>query len=148
MNTLNSIANWFTKAKPEMLDRDVDVQIGCHLEEAAEMLESLKGRDGFSEATLRKTEDQIKLLATALKCGYASCLVYDRKEFLDALADQIVTAVGCGVATRTHILEALDRVDASNWSKFGPDGVPIFDENGKIAKNMATYKKPDLTGLY
>lgn len=37
---------------------------------------------------------------------------------------------------------ALDEVNKSNWSKF-KDGVPAFDENGKIAKADG-YFKPDL----
>jgi hypothetical protein len=47
-----------------------------------------------------------------------------------------------------NVPEALNRVNTSNFSKFDANGFPIFDENGKIAKNLATYKKADLEGLY
>ena len=44
------------------------------------------------------------------------------------------------------IVEAVGRVNKSNWSKF-VNGKPIFDENGKIAKGP-DYVKCDLEGLY
>jgi predicted HAD superfamily Cof-like phosphohydrolase len=44
------------------------------------------------------------------------------------------------------ILEALRRVHASNMSKLGDDGKPIFREDGKVLKGP-NYKKPYLTDL-
>ena len=66
-----------------------------------------------------------------------------RTELLDALCDQIVTAVGVAHMFGLDIEGALAEVNRSNWSKF-VDGKPTFDANGKIAK-PATYSKPDLT---
>ena len=67
----------------------------------------------------------------------------DRTELLDALCDQIVTAVGVAHMFGLDIEGALAEVTRSNYSKF-VDGAPVFDANGKIAK-PATYSKPDLT---
>jgi hypothetical protein len=44
------------------------------------------------------------------------------------------------------ILEAFRRVHASNMSKLGDDGKPIFREDGKVMKGP-NYKKPYLTDL-
>ena len=42
--------------------------------------------------------------------------------------------------------EAFKRVHESNMSKLGPDGKPIYREDGKVLKGP-TYKKPDLSDL-
>jgi hypothetical protein len=46
-----------------------------------------------------------------------------------------------------NIVEAINRVNSSNWSKYNADGKPIFNEHGKIAKGP-NYAPPDLEGLY
>lgn len=73
--------------------------------------------------------------------------IKDRKEFLDSLADQIVTGVGTGHCAGMQTVEACERVNESNWSKYDAGGRPIFDANGKITKGPS-YKKPGLGGLY
>ena len=42
--------------------------------------------------------------------------------------------------------EAFKRVHESNMSKLGPDGKPIYREDGKVLKGP-NYKKPDLSDL-
>ena len=42
--------------------------------------------------------------------------------------------------------EASKRVNESNMSKLGPDGKPIYREDGKVLKGP-NYKKPDLSDL-
>ena len=42
--------------------------------------------------------------------------------------------------------EALDRVHASNMSKLGEDGLPVYREDGKVLKGP-NYKPPTLTDL-
>jgi predicted HAD superfamily Cof-like phosphohydrolase len=145
---IDMIALWFSRAKPNPTDRDFEIQVGVHAEEVSEMLETMRGKDMFSEKLVNDAEEAMKKLATALKTGMASVVVTDRKEFLDACCDQIVTATGSAHFAGMHITAAVDKVNQSNWSKFDENGMPIFDANGKIAKNMATYKKPDLSGLY
>ena len=65
-----------------------------------------------------------------------------RCELLDALVDQIVTAVGVGHMMGMDVLGALEEINRSNFSKF-EDGKPVFDENGKITKGK-DYVKPNL----
>lgn len=68
---------------------------------------------------------------------------FDKTELLDALCDQIVTAVGVAHMFGMNIEGALTEVNRSNWSKFVNEA-PVFDENGKIAKGP-DYTPPDLT---
>jgi hypothetical protein len=84
-------------------------------------------------------------LSDALKAG-GDIYVNNREEFLDSIADQIVTGVGVGHCAKMQVAEAVRRVNTSNWSKFDNDGNPIFNENGKISKGP-NYTPPDLTGL-
>lgn len=44
------------------------------------------------------------------------------------------------------ITEAFDRIHASNLSKLGEDGKPIFNEEGKVMKGP-NYVKPDLSDI-
>lgn len=139
---------WFKRAKPTPTDADVNTQISCHTEEFGEMLAALKGVAGIDEHMRKHLQEEVELFTRALRTGNIRVYISDRKEFLDSLADQIVTGTGCGHMAGMNVPEALNRVNTSNFSKFDVNGFPIFDENGKIAKNLATYKKPDLTGLY
>jgi len=90
----------------------------------------------------------IKALSDGLKAGemHATINPGEREAFLDALADQIVTAVGVGHCAGMQTAEAVARVNTSNWSKT-VDGEFLRDAQGKITK-PAAYVKPDLKGLY
>lgn len=148
--SVDSIALWHKRARPEPTDKDFNVQLGCHFEEIMEQVATLKfhvpGHSSISgEMTLLYTS--LKVFSDQLKSGEAVATVEDRKEFLDSLADQIVTATGVGHCAKMNITEACVRVNSSNWSKYDVNGHPIFDDNGKIAKGP-NYHKPDLEGLY
>ena len=137
---IHSIKEWFKAAKPNPSTIDVCVQIGCHYEEVSEMSAVLYDDVGYALAT------------TALKyqrnhrwyIGAVEELSADaRVELLDALCDQIVTAVGVAYMMGMDIEGALAEVNRSNWSKF-EGGVPVFNEHGKIAKG-AEYTPPELS---
>jgi len=146
--TIEAIDLWHKRARPNPTDTDFNVQLGCHLEEVAEMLATLEfGRDGTKYESYATTLGVVSDIATALKRGWTVARIKDRREFLDSLADQIVTAVGVGYCAGMKTTEAVARVNSSNWSKFDENGQPTFDRNGKIAK-PATYVAPDLEGLY
>ena len=141
-NTLQSMSTWHQRARPAPSAENLGVQLGCHLEEVGEMLESLEQTD-----MVLKAWAAIDDLAALLKSGKYIPVINDREEFLDSLADQIVTSVGVGHCANMNIVEACVRVDASNWTKYGPDGKPTFTAQGKIAK-PDTYVEPDLSGLF
>lgn len=146
LDNIDMIASWINEAKPTPTDRDVQVQLGVHFEEVTEHLETLKGLDVTSRVALTEAMATLRYVASGLKQGFVTVEIADRKEFLDACCDQIVTATGSAHLAGMSIVEAVGRVNESNWSKF-VDGKPIFDENGKIAKGPG-YFKCDLEGLY
>lgn len=149
MNELARTKQWFELAVTTPTDKNKMVQLGVHFEEVGEMFEAI-GEDDQATALSR--------VATAFKTGVTQGVAQDvvpltfdrltvnRKELLDALCDQIVTSVGVAHMLGLNIVEAMARVNDSNWSKY-VDNKPIFDENGKIKKGP-NYKKPDLEGLY
>ena len=138
---IHSIKEWFKAAKPNPSTADVCVQIGCHYEEVSEM-----------SAALCDDDVAYELAATALaykmnRSGYLNAAeelsADERVELLDALCDQVVTAVGVAYMMGMDIEGALAEVNRSNWSKF-EGGVPVFNEQGKIAKG-AEYTPPELS---
>ena len=137
---IHNIKEWFKAAKPNPSTADACVQIGCHYEEVSEMSAALND------------DVQYALEATALSyktnhsefIGAIEELSTDaRVELLDALCDQIVTAVGVAYMMGMDIESALAEVNRSNWSKF-EGGVPVFNEHGKIVKG-AEYTPPELS---
>lgn len=133
---ISDIKSWFELAVPTPTDKNRAVQIGCHFEEVGEMAATLlelpmAGHLGTLAQTY-KTRTEVESREPGL----------DRTELLDALCDQIVTAVGVAHMFGLDIEGALAEVNRSNWSKF-VDGKPMFDANGKIAK-PDTYSQPDL----
>lgn len=147
--TITSIDKWHKRARPSPTQKDLNVQLGCHFEEIAEMVEMVSfhtpGFDpmGGTETIVHHALDTV---ARMLKSGEMNAHVINRKEFLDSLAYQIVTAAGVGHCAGMDVPGAVEVVDHSNWSKF-VDGEPVFDNNGKITKGP-DYFKPDLEGFY
>lgn len=140
--SIDSIELWHRRARPEPTPENLNVQLGCHVEEFIEMLDAVK-----FNGTWTNLRYELVLLADRLKANMESAEIVDRKEFLDSLADQIVTAVGVGHCAGMKTSDAVDAVSRSNWSKFNDEGFPIFNEHGKIAKGP-NYKRPYLEGLY
>lgn len=140
-----AIELWHKRARPEPTAADFNVQLGCHFEEIVEMMDilDLPGAPG----ALWEARDVMFMLADWLKRGIVSAQIKDRKEFLDSIADQVVTGIGAAHCAGMRGAVACDRVNASNWSKFDHNGQPIRDANGKITKGP-NYQPPVLDGLY
>tara|TARA_B100001248_G_C27360414_1_gene446146 strand:+ start:91 stop:432 length:342 start_codon:yes stop_codon:yes gene_type:complete len=68
----------------------------------------------------------------------------DIKEVADALTDILYVTYGAGHAFGINLDKCFKEVQNSNMSKLGPDGKPIYNENGKVMKGPH-YFKPDLT---
>lgn len=141
---LSSISSWFgvlSETSPNKNQKEkICTQIGCHLEEVAEMLTVL----GDS-----KEADMIKALGDEYKTKLHLSKIDNLRpsehvELLDALSDQIVTATGVAALSGYDINGALKEVNASNWSKFDKvTKVPLYDSNGKVLKGP-DYFKPKL----
>ena len=140
-NEIENITNWFDKAKPKPTIEDACVQIGCHFEEVAEMAAVTGDSDLLFE--LKSSSKEFKSKNDACIIDIESLSRGDKAELLDALCDQIVTAIGVAHMLGMDIQGALNEVNDSNWSKFDEYGYPIFNEQGKIAKGPS-YFAPDL----
>lgn len=142
---ISTIKLWFERAVPEPTGKNQAVQIGVHIEEFTEMLDAIGVRGALA--------DDLRSLAIMFKQDMGddynalskdNCMTMkNRSDLLDALCDQIVTAVGVAHMLGMDISGALSEVNRSNWSKF-VEGQPVFNEHGKIAKGP-NYTPPDLT---
>lgn len=134
---ITGIINWFRQAKPSPTIEDACVQIGCHYEEVGEMSVQLDDSQvagacyDYSDSYKENLDECIDAIRWS-----------NKENLLDALCDQIVTAIGVAHMIGMDIQGALNEVNRSNWSKF-VDGKPVLDANGKIAK-PDTYSKPEL----
>ena len=99
-----------------------------------------------------EVEDAVCLLAD--KVFNAELLGIDMTEEIKAakaallkeLCDLQYVLSGFAVTFGLPFDEAFKRVHESNMSKLGPDGRPIYREDGKVLKGP-NYKKPDLSDL-
>jgi predicted HAD superfamily Cof-like phosphohydrolase len=67
----------------------------------------------------------------------------DIVEVADALTDLLYVVYGAGLAYGIDLDDCFREVHVSNMSKLGPDGKPIYREDGKVMKSDQ-YKPPKL----
>ena len=65
-------------------------------------------------------------------------------EIADALTDILYVVYGAGHAFGIDLDECFFEVHRSNMTKLGPDGRPIYRDDGKVLKGE-NYSQPDLT---
>lgn len=130
------IKEWFEVAIPKPTEKNQAIQMGCHLEEVAEMLNVFNPMLGEYIDLYARSYKEWKTLDNIDWTDYKLI------ELLDALCDQIVTAIGVAHMFGFDIKKALAEVNKSNWSKF-ENGKPVFYKNGKIKKGKY-YKEPEL----
>ncbi len=135
--SLENTKMFFDIALPEKTLETRCVQIGCHFEEVAEMMEALG---------LNANAEKMHELANKFKRKINGAMVQTKKADLvklaDAMGDQIVTATGVMENFNMDSLGIVNNISDSNLSKF-EDGKPVFDSNGKITKGK-DYVKPNL----
>ena len=139
---IHNIKEWFKAAKPNPSTADACVQIGCHYEEVAEMADALW--DGEVQESIENVANEYKNIDDYSSYFLGDLTECQRVRVLDALCDQIVTAVGVAYMMGMDIEGALAEVNRSNWSKFKGGFVPVFNEHGKIVKG-AEYTPPELS---
>ena len=139
--TLNKTVEWFQQAVPAPDSKTLSVQLGCHIEEFCELLESFH-TSGMTDQAIDIAFRALGIAAEELKTGESRITGIDKLPMLDAIADGIVTAAGLAYMQGMDIDGALAEVNRSNFSKF-EDGQPVFLEGGKIGKGKG-YTPPDL----
>lgn len=131
--TLLDTKSWFSKARPSTTEKDFQSQIGVHFEEVTEMLDQITGNPEAVSAIM-DARRAMKKLADLAKGQKADIKVLNEVLLLDSICDQIVTGTGVSHCRGHDIVGAMTEVNRSNFSKFGEDGQPLYDENGKVIK--------------
>ena len=70
----------------------------------------------------------------------------DIVEVADAIADLLYVVYGAAVTFGIPIDEVFAEVHRSNMTKLGPDGAPIYREDGKVLKGPS-FEPPDVIGI-
>lgn len=144
INTVAGIKHWFEKAVPEPKSKNFHTQLGVHFEEVCEIFDTIDSSDLQTNHLLNSAADALNNLAKHLKTNDNVITITDQVEFIDSICDQIVTGIGSCHMAGLPVVEPIDEVNKSNWSKFDDLGNPIFDENQKIIKGP-NYFKPDIS---
>lgn len=146
MTNFERTKNWLSACGKEPNERNLSVQIGCHIEEFVEFLQCVQvayGNDTKDSCVVALTE-----LAKSLKVGGINIakIPYGRRvDALDALCDCEVTGNGVAYLAEMEKDEADQAVLASNDAKL-VDGKPVILVGGKIGKPEG-WKAPDLTSF-
>ena len=143
MDPVTGTKIFFEKIIPTPDAQNFSTQLGVHFEEVREMVEELVGTDEETIGLLTDAGLALHNLSQHLKKNVNVVSINNRIEYVDALCDQIVTAVGCAHMAGMDISGAMQAVNAANESKL-VDGEAIFDENRKFQKGP-NYKKADLS---
>jgi hypothetical protein len=138
---LSATLAWFEAARPDPSSKHFHAQTGVHFEEVAEMVDEIRALDAKTTVLLHEAKVALKALATHLKASDHVITVEPehRVKFLDSLCDQQVTAVGVGYLCGFPMVDAMDEVNGSLFSKF-VDGNAIYNENMKIMKGPYFYE--------
>ena len=140
--SIEKTKEWFEKVRPEPTLDNFIAQYSVLLEEVSESLEAL----GLPYMELLETTKDLREgnYTQFLQDTFYNVEPKHKKiEFLDAMCDVVVTAVGSAHMLNQDIVKALDEVNESNWSKFDENGAPIFNDFGKVLKGP-NYRKPNL----
>lgn len=145
MNNYQRTAAWLAACGKEPSQKNLSIQIGCHLEEMIELLECLELDCREDENTLNCIIDDLHLIASSLKKNItmASIKPHKREDALDALCDCEVTGNGVAYLAGFRKVEADETVLASNEAKL-VDGKPVLLPGGKIGKPEG-WTAPDLS---
>lgn len=139
---------WFSLAKPNPTKHDLQVQVGVHIEEFEEFLKELSVVEGdfHGQHLLAQAMLILDALGDHFKNTEKVVLEVEATEHvLDAICDGMVTGTGVAHMLGMDLIGGFDEVNKSNFSKFDENGQPIFKSNGKIGKNLSTYREPNLT---
>ena len=141
---IQQTTRWFELAHGDAKVGKRTVQLGVHFEEVAEMLAALEARDHSTQIMIEQAQDYLNNLAEHLKTNSSTVFVYSKNDnlLLDSLCDQAVTLAGVAYDYGYKFPQALREVNRSNFSKF-VDGIPVFNESGKVMKG-AGYTPPNL----
>ena len=147
MNNFERTARWLESCGKIPSVENASLQIGCHIEEFCEFLETLRTeKDGYA-LLLQRTIVDLNWFASKLKRNEALCYVptHLRVDALDALCDCDVTGNGVAYMLGFDKPAADVAVLQSNADKL-IEGSPVILPGGKIGKPEG-WVAPDLKGF-
>ena len=104
--------------------------------------QEVKNKPSFSTDKINKLRlDLIKEELTELTEAMKN---KDLLEVADALTDILYVTYGAGHAFGIDLDKCFDEVQSSNMSKLDENGMPIYNDQGKVMKGP-NYFKPDLS---
>lgn len=141
MTNFERTKNWLIACGKDQTPQNLSVQVGCHIEEFMEFLDTLgvgsnvEGQVFPTPLQLQAAMETLNLFATQLKDGVLRVDVMPefREECLDALCDMEVTGNGVAYLAGFQKDSADIEVLAANERKL-VDGKPVLKPNGKIGK--------------
>lgn len=113
----------------------VHMRTGLVVEEAAELVGAVYGE--------RAEQILVEAFARAVA---ADDRTRDTVEVADALGDLVYVAYGMALECGIPLPAVLGEIQASNMSKLGADGLPIYREDGKVLKGPGFFP-PDIAGV-
>ena len=121
---------------------------GTNFELVGDFMEAF-GQDVQLEPTwpdFNTRELRLELIAEELDELSDAVADRDMIQIADALTDLLYVVYGAGHAFGIDFDECFQEVHASNMSKLGENGRPIYREDGKVMKGPG-YFEPDLEGI-
>ena len=104
--------------------------------------QEVKDKPSFSSDKINKL--RLDLIKEELRELTEAMNNKDLLEVADALTNILYVTYGAGHAFGINLDKCFDEVQQSNMSKFGEDGKPIYNDEGKVMKGPK-YFKPDLS---
>lgn len=114
------------------------------IEETFELFEAVL-HDAAYNAKFAPLLEQINAEITSIETGDVEIKPVD---IYDSLVDQDYVNIGFANILGFDMKAGFMEVQSSNMSKFGPEGIPTFREDGKLLKDPRTYVEPDLKKVY
>lgn len=146
-NVLENTLSWFETAIPEPNGNNIRPQFCAHLEEFNELLREVHTNDHALLTLITAASKNLSDIQSRLKQMAPPEFSFpDRQATLDAICDGLVTGTGLAHMLGMDVINGLEEVNRSNYSKFDANGKPIFNENGKIIKG-GNYTPPDLSSF-
>lgn len=137
MTNFQRTASWLHACGKDKDEKNLSVQIGCHLEEFVEFIDQLEIDDPTEilRSRLVVAAELLDAVAFSLKRGSVRGFIppENRERALDALCDLEVTGNGVAYLAGFDKEEADQAVLAANEAKL-VDGRPVLLEGGKIGK--------------
>lgn len=119
------------------------LRINLKLEETAELIHAVAGYQPnaqYLNAAIANITRAIALVEKAQDYEFAS---QDMVGIADALGDCEYVNTGAALEWGIPLEAVAAEIHASNMTKAGPDGKPIYDENGKVMKGE-NYRPPNI----